>query len=152
MLLEYRTTDPHVPDYAVARLALNLLTYGVALAAFVLIYRSKARSLVTATATAILSALMVLSLLQVVNQPMRRMALYAILAGLVMGQSTWALNYWRIQPLMGGVLLLLFFYVVVGVAQQHLQGLLTRRVLVEFLVVAAVGVWLVLRFAARLGG
>lgn len=145
ILLEYHTTDPRVPNYAVARLALNLLTYGVALAAFVLIYRSKARSLVTATATAIVSALMVLSLLQVVNQPMRRMALYAVLAGLVMGQSTWALNYWRIQPLTGGVLLLLFFYVVVGVAQQHLQGLLTRRVLVEFLAVAAVGVWLILR-------
>jgi hypothetical protein len=146
ILLEYHTTDPHVPDYAVARLALNLLTYGVALAALVLIYRSKARSLVTATATAILSALIVLSLLQVVNQPMRRMALYAVLAGMVMGQSTWALNYWRIQPLTGGVLLLLFFYVVAGVAQQHLHGLLTRRVLVEFLAVAALGVWLILRF------
>jgi len=146
MLLEYHTTDPGVPDYAVARLALNLLTYGVALAAFVLIYRSKARSLVTATATATVSALMVLSLLQVVDQPLRRVALYAVLAGMVMGQSTWALNYWRIQPLTGGVLLLLFFYVVVGVAQQHLQGLLTRRVLVEFLAVAALGVWLILRF------
>jgi len=151
ILLEYYTFDPDVPSYAMARQALNLLTYGVALAAFVLIYRSRARSLVTATATATVSALMVLSLLQVVSQPMRRMALYAALAGLVMGQSTWALNYWRIQALTGGVLLLLFFYVVVGVAQQHLHGSLTRRVLVEYLAVAALGMWLLLRFEARLG-
>lgn len=151
ILLEYYTTDTDAPGYAVARLALNLLTYTVALAAFVLIYQSRARSLLTATATAVVSALMVLSLLQSVGQPIGRTALYAGLAGLVMGQSTWALNYWRIQALTGGVLLLLFFYVVVGVAQQHLQGSLTRRVLVEFLAVAAIGVWLLLRFEARLG-
>ena len=151
VLLEYYIADPDAPDHAVASLALNLLTYGVALAAFVLIYQSRARSLITATATAVVSGLMALSLLQSVGQPKRRTALYAGLAGLVMGQSTWALNYWRIHALTGGVLLLLFFYVVVGVAQQHLQGSLTRRVLVEFLVVVAVGVWLLLRFGLPAG-
>ncbi len=150
ILLEYYTADPDAPSYAAARLALNLLTYAVALAAFVLIYRSRARSLVTATATAVISALMAMSLLQVVGQPLRRTALYAALAGMVMGQSTWALNYWPIQALTGGVLLLLFFYVAVGVAQQHLQGALTRRVLAEFLAVVVIGVWLLLQFATRL--
>ena len=150
ILLEYYTADPEAPDYAVARLALNLLTYGVALAAFVLIYQSRARSLVTATATAAVSSLVALNLLQGIGQPLRRTALYAGLAGLVMGQSTWALNYWRIHALTGGVLLLLFFYVAAGVAQQHLQGSLTRRVLIEFLAVAAIGAWLLLRFGDRL--
>lgn len=151
ILLEYYTADPDALDYTVARLALNLLAYGVALAAFVLIYQSRARSLVTATATAIVSSLVALNLLQGVGQPMRRTVLYAGLAGLVMGQSTWALNYWRIHTLTGGVLLLLFFYVAVGVAQQHLQGSLTRRVLAEFLTVAAIGVWLLLRFRLPVG-
>jgi hypothetical protein len=151
ILLEYYIADPDAPDHAVASLALSLLTYGVAMAAFVLIYQSRVRSLVTTPATAVVGGLMALSLLQSVGQPMRRTALYAGLAGLVMGQSTWALNYWRIHALTGGVLLLLFFYVVVGVAQQHLQGSLTRRVLVEFLVVVAVGVWLLLRFGLPAG-
>jgi hypothetical protein len=146
ILLEYYIADPDAPDHAVASLALNLLTYAVALAAFVLIYQSRARSLITANATAAVSALMALSLLQSAGQPMRRTVLYAGLAGLVMAQSTWALNYWPIHALTGGVLLLLFFYVVAGVAQQHLQGSLTRRVLIEFLAVAAFGVWLLLRF------
>lgn len=145
VLLEYYTADPNAPDYGLARLALNLLTYGVALAAFVLIYQSRARSLVTATTTAVVSSLMALNLLQGVGQPMRRTVLYAGLTGLVMGQSTWALNYWRIHALTGGALLLLFFYVIVGVAQQHLQGSLTRRIVIEFLAVAAIGVWLLLR-------
>lgn len=145
ILLEYYIVGRNA---AVARLALSLLTYGVTLAAFGLIYHSRARSLVTATATAAVSSLMAVSLLRDPDRPLRRTALYAGLAGVVMGESTWALNYWRIHALAGGVLLLLFFYVVVGVAQQYLQGSLTRRVLVEFLVVAAVGVWLLLRFGS----
>jgi hypothetical protein len=160
ILLEYYTTGRQIqaqaqpqpasdaPNRAVARLALSLLTYGVTLAAFALIYHSRTRSLVTATATAVVSGLMALSLLRETDRPLRRTALYAGLAGLVMGQSTWALNYWRIHALTGGVLLLLFFYVVTGVAQQHLQGSLTRRVLVEFLAVATIGVWLLLRLGS----
>lgn len=146
ILLEYYTTDPNAPDRALASLALNALTYVAALAAFALIYQARARSLVSATATAAASAVLALSLLQRVGQPLARTGLYAALTGLMMGQCTWALNYWRIRALTGGVLLLLFFYVTVGVAQQHLQGSLTRRVLFEFLVVAAIGVWLLLRF------
>jgi len=145
ILLEYYIAD-QATSRSATRLALNLLTYGVALAAFALIYHSRARSLITATATAAVSSLMALSLLQGANQPIRRTLLYATLAGLVMGQNTWALNYWRIHALAGGVLLLLFFYTIVGLAQQHLQGTLTRRVLIEFLAVAAIGVWLLLHF------
>jgi hypothetical protein len=45
---------------------------------------------------------------------------------------TWALNYWVLPGLTGGLLLLLIFYLLVGIAQQGLQGRLTRRVLLEF--------------------
>jgi hypothetical protein len=148
ILLEYYTADPGATDVAVANLALNLLTYVAALAAFALIYQSRARSLLSATATAAASALLGLSLLQRKARSFSRTALYAALIGLVMGQCTWALNYWRVRTLTGGVLLLLFFYVTVGLTQQHLEGSFTRRVLIEFLAVAAIGVWLLLRFGS----
>ncbi|UCC62794.1 MAG: hypothetical protein JSV36_18920 [Anaerolineae bacterium] len=151
MLLECYVADLDAPARSTADLALHVLTYVVALTAFVLIYRSRARSLVTATATAVVSAVMAFRLLRGSGRPMGRTALYAGLAGLVMGQSTWALNYWPIHALTGGGLLLLFFYVVVGVAQQHLQRSLTRRVVIEFLAVAVIGVWLLLRLGAPLG-
>jgi hypothetical protein len=151
MLLEYYVADPDAAARSTADLALHVLTYVVALTAFVLIYRSRARSLVTATATAVVSAVMAFRLLRGSDRPMGRTALYAGLAGLVMGQSTWALNYWPIHALTGGGLLLLFFYVAVGVAQQHLQRSLTRRVVIEFLAVAVIGVWLLLRLGAPLG-
>jgi hypothetical protein len=49
-----------------------------------------------------------------------------------MGQITWALNYWRTNTLTVGLLLLLIFYVLTGLAQQHLLHKLSRRSLWEF--------------------
>jgi hypothetical protein len=46
----------------------------------------------------------------------------------------------------GGLILLLGFYVATGLANQQLQGRLTRRVLVEYAVVALVGLAVLLRF------
>jgi len=63
---------------------------------------------------------------------------------LILGQVTWALNYWSsLNKLTGGLLLLLIFYVLVGIAQQGLQNRLNRRVLVEFAVFAVVALLLI---------
>jgi hypothetical protein len=49
-----------------------------------------------------------------------------------MGQITWALNYWRTDTLSVGLLLLLIFYVLTGLAQQHMAHKLSRRLLWGF--------------------
>ena len=47
--------------------------------------------------------------------------IYGAIVGLLLGQITWALNYWPLLPgLTGGLLLLLSFYLTVGIAQQGL--------------------------------
>jgi hypothetical protein len=56
------------------------------------------------------------------------------------------MNYWRIQGVTGGLLLLLGFYVAAGLANQQLQGRLTRRVLIEYAIVALVGLVILLQF------
>jgi hypothetical protein len=61
----------------------------------------------------------------------------------VLGQVTWALNYWLLPGLTGGLLLLLIFYLMVGIAQQGLQGRLTRRVLLEFGIFALIALILI---------
>ena len=58
----------------------------------------------------------------------------------------WALNYSRVPGLIGGLLLLLTFHVMTGLAQQYLMGRLKRRVIVEYGLVTLVG--LVLRAAS----
>ncbi|RIK41773.1 MAG: hypothetical protein DCC57_18720, partial [Chloroflexi bacterium] len=50
---------------------------------------------------------------------------------------------WVLPGLTGGLLLLLIFYLLVGIAQQGLQGQLTRRVLLEFGVFGVVALALI---------
>jgi hypothetical protein len=143
---EYYTVDRSDPRYLAARLSLNAWAYLLALVTFVLIYSAKSRSLVSATGITFVSTLLALELLRGAGRSFGRTALYALIAGLITGESIWAMNYWRIQGMTGGLLLLLGFYVAAGLANQQLRGRLTRRVLIEYAVVALVGLVILLQF------
>jgi hypothetical protein len=143
---EYYTVDPTDNLYLVARLSLNAWAYLLALVVFVLIYSAKARSLISATGVTLVSTLLALEFLRSAGRGFGRTALYALIAGLSTGEIIWAMNYWRVRGLTGGLILLLGFYVATGLASQQLQGRLTRRVLVEYGVVALFGLAVLLRF------
>lgn len=135
---EYNAISPAAPNYPLARLALNMLAYLLAFILFTIIYHTRTRSLVTATLTLLTAALMALDLLSAADVPLRRVLPFAGTVGLIVGESTWALNYWQISPWAGGLFLLLIFYVTVNVAHQHLLGRLRASILVEFAVVAVI--------------
>ena len=135
------------PGYRPARIVLNLLTYAVVLILFLVVYRQRARSLLSATLIVGISALLALELLRGTGRPLRTVALYALIVGAVLGEATWALNYWRLPGLTGGLLLLLGFYLLVGLAHQGLLRQLTSRVLLEFGLVALVSLTLIWLFA-----
>jgi hypothetical protein len=143
---EYYTVDPADSHYPTARLALNAWAYLLALGMYVVIYSAKARSLVSATGVTLVSSLLALEFLRSAGQGFGRTVLYALIAGLSTGEMIWAMNYGRIKGLTGGLLLLLGFYLATGLANQQLQGKLTRRVLVEYVVVALVGLVVLLTF------
>ena len=143
---EYYTVDPGDRLYLTARLSLNAWAYLLALMIFVLIYSAKARSLVSATGVMVISTLLALEFLRSAGRGFSRTALYALIAGLSTGEIIWAMNYWRIRGLTGGLILLLGFYVATGLANQQLQGRLNRRVLVEYAAVALVGLAVLLHF------
>ncbi len=143
---EYHTVDPTDRHYLAARLGLNAWAYLLALVIFILIYSAKARSLISATGVTLVSTLLALEFLRSAGRGFGRTALYALIAGLSTGEIIWAMNYWRVRGITGGLILLLGFYVATGLANQQLQGRLTRRVLVEYAVVALVGLAVLLRF------
>ena len=143
---EYYTVDPTSSRYLGARLSLNALAYLLALVVFVLIYSAKARSLISATGVTAVSTLLALEFLRSAGRGFGRTALYAAIAGLCTGELIWAMNYWRISGVTGGLILLLGFYVATGLANQQLQGRLTRRVLIEYATVALIGLAVLLRF------
>lgn len=143
---EYMTVDPALRQGALglAMTALNLL---LALASFTLIYSTRARSFLTATEASVVAGLLALRLLWGIGQPLRQALIYAGVIGLALGECLWALNYWRATPLLASLLLVLIYYAMTGIAQQHERGALDRRVLAEFSLVALVGLVIILRFA-----
>jgi hypothetical protein len=132
---EYTTVSPDARSYPAARLALNMLAYLMAFVLFVLIYQTRTRSLVTATLTLVTATLLALDLLSVTEVSFGRILPFAGIVGLIVGESTWALNYWQISAWIGGLLLLLIFYVAINVAHQHLLERLSLSTLFEFIAV-----------------
>lgn len=125
----------------------SVIAYLIGLVFFVSIYETRLRSLVTATSLAAVSAVIATSILSSERCSLGHGMVYAGVIGLLMGEMTWALNYWRANALTVGVLLMMTFYVLVGIAREHLRATLSPRVLFEFLGVAALGVWIAMRFA-----
>lgn len=132
----YLTVEPGQPGFRRARLMLNVMTYGAAVVLFFFVYQTRARSLVSASLVTVTATLLAVELLRSSTTPNGTVLSYGAIVGLVLGQVTWALNYWPLPYLTAGLLLLLVFYGLVILAQSGLQGRLTRRVVVEVFVVA----------------
>jgi hypothetical protein len=143
---QYHTVESTDPGYRLARLALNILVYLVALGLFILIYGSKTRSLLSATITAAVGSLLALELLRGVHHNLRLTGLFTLITGLALGEITWALNYWTVSRLTGGLLLLLVFYLVTGLSREGLSQRLDRRAFVEFALVVMVGLGLIVKY------
>lgn len=146
----YHTIDDEDPAYHVARILLNLATYATALLLFLIVYQTRTRSLLSGTLTVIIATLLALEILRGGSHArLRHVVQYGLLCGLILGEATWALNYWQLPGLTGGLLLLVLFYLVVGLSQQNLAGTLRRQVVVEYLVIAAIALAVILFFAPR---
>jgi hypothetical protein len=145
VLGEYLSIDLQDPAYAFARLGLNLAVYLASLGLFQAIYSIKLRSILSAPVIGLVAALLSLELLRASESDVRRTWLYAATVGLGVGEAIWALNYWNVNPFFGGVALMLIFYLLTGFAQQYLFGKLNWRTILEFAIVAAFVVLLVIR-------
>jgi hypothetical protein len=99
-------------------------------------YGTRARSLVTATAVALLTGCLAMDILQYETVREWRMLRAAAVTGLIAGECAWVLNYWRVSPLRAGFVLLVVTYVLVGTTRRLFQKTLTLLALVEHAVMA----------------
>jgi hypothetical protein len=120
------------------RLWQQFIGYAIALIFFIVIYQTRSRSILSATAVLLVSGMIALALLRQQPKQISKTWLFATVIGLSLGQMTWALNYWRTGALNAGLLLFLTFYLLVGLAQQQLLGVLSRRTLWEFGAIACI--------------
>jgi hypothetical protein len=144
VVAEYAAVSPEAPGYAMARLALNVLAYVLAFVFLALLYGSRTRSLISASGVSVITFVLSLDLLAGADVEYRRAVLYSLVIGLVIGECTWALNYWRIAPWAGALLLLLIFYGLTNVAHQHLLDRLDRGTWAELAAVIVVVVIILL--------
>lgn len=133
ILAEYFTIDLSDRRYNLARLGVNLAVYLLAIVLFATIYGWKIRALFSATGIGIAAGLLALELFRGAESDLHRTWLCATAVGLAMGEILWAFNYWNLSSLLGGGLLLVFFYAFTGLIQQYLWQRLTRLVWFEFL-------------------
>jgi hypothetical protein len=147
VLAEYHTADPVGRHYELARQSLNIVTYVVALILFIAVYQMRIRSIISATSLFAVGGLLAIELLRAEPERLSLTWLYAALIGLIMGETTWSLNYWRANGLAGGLMLLVMFYYFTGLAQQRVLGRLTWRGLIEYTFIAALGLILVFYYA-----
>jgi hypothetical protein len=131
------------PGFRRARFVLDALAYGSALVLFLFVYQTRTRSLLSGTLVAMTAILLAVEILRTTIGRPRLVLHYSAIIGVILGQVTWALNYWLLPGLTGGLLLLLIFYLLVGIAQQGLQDRLNQRVLLEFAVFAIVALILI---------
>jgi hypothetical protein len=139
----YATVERGQMGFRRARLALDALTYGCALLLFLFVYQTRTRSLVSSTLIGVTALLLAIEILRTATPRSSTTLVYSAIVGVILGQVTWALNYWVLPGMTGGLLLLLIFYLLVGIAQQGLQGRLTQRVMLEFGLFAIVALLLI---------
>jgi len=129
------------------RYGVTLLAYLVAFALFTLIYQAKSPPLLSGLLCSVSAGLLALVVLREHGATRAATRAYALVVALALGQAGVALGFWSSPALVGGALLLLLFYVLVGLAEALLDRALDRRVVLEYGIVAAVGMALVLSTA-----
>ena len=145
---EYHTLDPEEASYTRARWLLNVLDYAMAALAFVLIYLSRSRSLVSATLIALTAGMLAMDLLRGRGARTRIVLLYSGIIGIVLAQFTVLLNYWPFPSIQVALILLVGFYLMVGLSQWQLRGELTRRRAAEYLLMSALAVLVIIFFSS----
>jgi hypothetical protein len=139
--------DNQAAGYRRARAILNLTAYATALLLFLLVpesWSSLARSAVLGGVTFLLAA----ELLRGTQTGAGLVIMYSAIVAAVIGEVATILPFADLGRLSSGLLLLLLFYLLVGVAWQGLLRRLNQRIVLEFVAVAILGLALILILAS----
>ncbi len=121
----------------IGRLVLQAITYFLAFGSFSAVYYTGFRTLYSAALIGAAGMLLAYEILQWTSR--KQWLLLSFLVGLALGEANWALNYWPTTFLLGGILLLVLFYVAVNILSHYTLGSLRRAILVEYGVIGVLG-------------
>ena len=147
---EYLSVDSEGRSQAAARFALNVVTYLSVFALYAVFYSFEMELLPAAICVGLVSAALGAEILHApetvrvsVAQTSLRALGFAVAIGLIVAEARWALYFTPLDGFLAAVFLLLVFYVATGLMQHYLMDHLSRSVIVEFALVASLGVAMV---------
>ena len=141
---EYVSVLSHGPSYALGRLLLNVLTYLAAFAFYAVIYAFDVDLLPAAFTVGLFSLLLAVEVFREAEADAYRALVFSAVIGIVVAEVRWALYFIPLEGFLAAVLLLLVFYQATGLIQHYLTGHLNRTIAVEFTLVTAVGLAVVI--------
>jgi hypothetical protein len=127
------------PNVTIPHLVLSLLAYLATFLLYSAIFDTPIGAFVSAGLVTVASFVMAIEIYRQGGADLVGSLPHAIVTALLMGQVAFALDYWPLAGMGGGIFLLLVFYAVTGIGQNYLAGRLTRNSVFEFLGIMLVG-------------
>jgi hypothetical protein len=148
LIAEYIVSIPGDPRQPTAVFGLSILTYILIFILFAAMYAAGLRAAVSSTLGGVLAAGLSLRLLSLQLPTGRGSGWYALGVGLIAAETIWALSYWRTETGLAAAIGLLLVYLLTGLLIRLSAPTVSRRLWLEYTVVAALGLALILTLAA----
>jgi len=144
VIAQYYSVGRQERFYGWAVIGLNIAAYVAGFLIFSSIYVNKWRAFQSAPLVGLTGVLLTYELLRQTKAPARTLRIYCLISGVVLAQVAWALNYWLVSVLVGGIVPLMVCYVLVGIMQAHLTNNLNKAIFREYIIVSIVSVLLII--------
>jgi hypothetical protein len=140
---EHITVEQDNPSFTTARFVLNVLTYVTAFGFYATVYGFDVELGPAAFAVGLVSMLLAIEIFREAEADPLRALVFAAVIGVIAGEARWVLYFIPLEGFLAGVFILLTFYLTTGVISHYLTERLDAGVLLEFAVVTALGLGIV---------
>ena len=141
---EYQSVAPDAATGAMAHFLLNVITYLTAFGFYAVVYGFDVALAPAAFAVGLVSMLLSIEVFREAEADPIRALVFAAVMGVIVGEARWVLYFIPLDGFLAGIFLLLVFYLTTGVISHYLTDHLDRTVLMEFAMVSAAGLAIVI--------
>jgi hypothetical protein len=140
---EHVTVEQDNPSFPLARFILNVLTYVTAFGFFAVVYGFDVDLAPASFVVGLVSMLLAIEIFREAEADPLRALVFAAVIGIVAAETRWVLYFLPLEGFAAGVFILMVFYLASGVISHYLTDHLTPTVLLEFALVMAAGMAIV---------
>ncbi|HEY8172788.1 MAG TPA: hypothetical protein VIH21_06855 [Dehalococcoidia bacterium] len=141
---EHVSVEPDHPSFPLARFVLNLITYLTAFGFYAVVYGFDVDLLAAAFSVGLVSMMLAVEVFREAEADPMRALVFAAVIGVIVGEARWVLYFIPLEGFLAGVFILLVFYLTTGVISHYLTEHLDTAVLLEFALVTAAGLAIVI--------